>query len=101
VFVAGLVVLSVMAFSATTSAWRFVIGLALLIVGFGLAFRWTSFLGWKNAFGDAQGLKTEGIYRWSRHPIYVFSKSRGWSAGTGLHLSTTNPVCLDFSGVFR
>ncbi len=73
VFVAGLVVLSVMAFSATTSAWRFVIGLALLIVGFGLAFRWTSFLGWKNAFGDAQGLKTEGIYRWSRHPIYVVS----------------------------
>ena len=35
------------------SLWRYLIGGALLVVGFGLALRWTGFLGWRNAFGHA------------------------------------------------
>ena len=74
VFFIGLVSLSVMTFNTdTTSTLRFAIGVPLLVVGFGLAVYWTCLLGWRNAFGEAKGLKTEGIYRYSRNPIYVAS----------------------------
>ncbi|MGB7337194.1 MAG: PEMT/PEM2 methyltransferase family protein [Salaquimonas sp.] len=43
----------------------------LLLIGFGLAFASTSNLGWKNAFGDKQGLVTEGWFAYSRNPVYV------------------------------
>ena len=74
VFFVGLVVLSVMTFDThTTSTFQYAIGIPLLVVGFGLALHWTGFLGWRNAFGEATGLKTDGAYRWSRNPIYVVS----------------------------
>jgi protein-S-isoprenylcysteine O-methyltransferase Ste14 len=74
VFFVGLVALSAMTFTADTVAtWQYVLGLPLLVVGFGLAVHWTQFLGWRNAFGEAIELKADGAYRWSRNPIYVVS----------------------------
>ena len=74
VFFAALVVLSIADFDgASGSPWRYGVGGALFVVGFGLALRWTGRLGWRNAFGEAKGLKTEGPFAWSRNPIYVVS----------------------------
>ena len=66
------IAVSVIAFGEQ-STWRLLIGLPLLVTGFGLAVYWTRFLGWRNAFGEARGLATGGIYQWSRNPIYVVS----------------------------
>lgn len=49
------------------------IGLALLLVGFGMAFRVTAQLGWRDAHGEANHLNTTGWFAWSRNPIYVLS----------------------------
>tara|TARA_R110002049_G_scaffold22388_7_gene80197 strand:- start:61 stop:636 length:576 start_codon:yes stop_codon:yes gene_type:complete len=74
VYFVGLVALTVMTFNAdATSALQYAIGVPLLVVGFGLAVYLPGFLGWRNAFGEATGLKTDGAYRWSRNPIYVAS----------------------------
>ncbi len=72
VFFLSLLVLSVADFHPG-SPWRYLLGAALLIVGFGFALNWTGFLGWKNAFGEATGLKTKGPFAVSRNPIYVVS----------------------------
>lgn len=45
----------------------------LAVIGFGMATYATLGLGWKNAHGESRGLKTQGLFRWSRNPIYVFS----------------------------
>ena len=50
-----------------------IIGVVLLVLGFGGAFGSTSELGWKNAFGDSKGLITSGLFRFSRNPIYVMT----------------------------
>ncbi len=50
---------------------RWIFGGVLLIVGFGLAFRITYQMGWRNAFGERLGLKTKGWFSKSRNPIYV------------------------------
>jgi len=55
------------------SMWRYVLGGLSFVVGFGFALRWTGFLGWRDAFGEANGLKTQGPFRWSRNPIYLVS----------------------------
>jgi len=74
VFVACLVLLSFTDFNnAIDASWRFVVGVPLIVVGFGLAIIWSGRLGWRNAYGAANGLKTDGIFRWSRNPIYVVS----------------------------
>ena len=47
------------------------VGGVLAVTGIGLAF-WISIqLGWRNAFGEARGLVTDGWFRFSRNPIYV------------------------------
>lgn len=74
VFFVGLLILSFVDFGGDRSIrWPYLIGIPLLLVGFGLALYWTNFLGWRNAFGEADGLKTEGVYQWSRNPVYVVS----------------------------
>lgn len=86
VFFIGLLFLSFVDFGGARSVdWRYLVGIPLLLVGFGLALYWTNYLGWRNAFGEAQGLKTEGIYQWSRNPIYVVSMigMLGWGLVVG------------------
>jgi len=43
----------------------------LLLCGFIIAFYATGALGWANAFGSKEGLRTDGIFAYSRNPIYV------------------------------
>ncbi|MDX2483998.1 MAG: isoprenylcysteine carboxylmethyltransferase family protein [Pseudodonghicola sp.] len=47
--------------------------LAILLIacGFAIALGSTVALGWTNAFGSKEGLRTDGIFRYSRNPIYV------------------------------
>ena len=53
--------------------WQRVVGAALAVAGFGLAFWATHALGWRDAHGEANSLKTTGWYGWSRNPVYVVS----------------------------
>ena len=75
-----LIVLSVLGFEPQ-DLWRYVFGGGLLAIGFGLALRWTGYLGWDNAFGDDTGLRTKGPFSISRNPIYMVSilGMLGWS----------------------
>lgn len=50
-----------------------VFGFALTILGFGMAFRITADLGWRQAHGEVDALVTDKWFRYSRNPIYVFS----------------------------
>ena len=83
-FFASLLVISVSDFH-TGSTWRYVLGGSLLVIGFGFALRWTGFLGWRDAFGEAPVLKTEGPFAWSRNPIYMASivGMIGWALTMG------------------
>lgn len=73
-FFVGLVALSLIEIiDSRPAGWRLIVGTPLTVLGFGFALYWTGFLGWRNAFGEPEGLKTSGIYRWSRNPIYVVS----------------------------
>lgn len=73
VFFVALIALSIVAFDSSQPLWRYLVGALLLLIGFGFALRWTNFLGWGNAFGESDGLKTEGVYRFSRNPIYMIT----------------------------
>lgn len=85
VFFLALVVLSFTDFDLGKNRWHYPVGGVLFVVGFGLALRWTVLLGWRNAFGEARGLKTEGPFAWSRNPIYVVSivGMLGWGVIVG------------------
>lgn len=47
------------------------VGTILLLTGFGIAFHMTFYMGWRNAFGKQDGLKTDAYFAWSRNPVYV------------------------------
>lgn len=71
-----LIVLSFVNFepvSGTRALVQYGFGILSLIFGFGLAFRITFNMGWRNAFGEKEGLKTNGWFSRSRNPVYVSS----------------------------
>lgn len=73
-FVYPLIVLSALEFDIGGSAMRYtaiVIGIFLLLAGFGLAIKITLQMGWRNAFGEKRGLVTDGYFSRSRNPVYV------------------------------
>jgi|GEM_PF-16834 len=91
VFFVSLIGISIIDFDTSQSYWQYLVGTLLVLLGFGLALRWTNFLGWGNAFGSSDGLKTDGIYRFSRNPIYVVTivGMIGWAMLVGSWMVTT------------
>ena len=73
VFFFAVVILSFIDFDSGRDRWHIAVGIVLFVAGFGLTLRWTGYLGWRDAFGEAKALKTEGPFAWSRNPIYVVS----------------------------
>ena len=72
VFIIGLIIVSILDFDSYKNGSSSVLGLLLLISGIGAAFYFSFFtLGKTNSFGGKSGLRKNGIYRWSRNPIYV------------------------------
>ena len=73
-FLYPLVALSILVFESAEDAGAMArqgVGGVLAVTGIGLAF-WISIqMGWRNAFGEARGLVTDGWFRFSRNPIYV------------------------------
>ena len=80
-----IVVLSVLDFNGSGSPWRYYVGIPLTLIGFGLAFYITFYLGWKNAPGEKEGLITDGFYEWSRNPVYVVSIAGMIGVGLWVH----------------
>lgn len=73
-FLYPLLALSVLVFEpgiGTRAVIQYGLGGSLIVLGFGLAFWITFQLGWRNAFGEKLGLRTDGWFRFSRNPIYV------------------------------
>jgi len=84
VFLYPLIALTVLKFElldGTRAIAQYSAGAGLLLIGFGLAFRITFQMGWRNAFGEEHGLKTSGWFGWSRNPIYVVTWAglAGWA----------------------
>ena len=73
VFVVGVIVVSVLDYNSISGQadWLRWVGLAVAVAGFFAASYISLRLGWQQAHGEAQALKTDGIFRWSRNPIYV------------------------------
>ena len=82
-----IVLLSVLDFNGSGSPWRYYVGIPLTLIGFGLAFYITFYLGWKNAHGEEAGLITSGFYAWSRNPVYVVSIAGMIGVGLWVHSS--------------
>lgn len=77
-----LLILSVFEFrSIDQPLLQYGLGGLLLTFGFGTAFASTFNLGWKNAFGDKEGLVTNGWFAYSRNPVYVVTwiGQLGWA----------------------
>ena len=75
-FLYPLIVLTILVFEPpidTSIWWKYFIGGVLILIGFGMAFRITFQMGWRNAFGENRGLMTTGWFALSRNPIYVFT----------------------------
>lgn len=91
----GLVTLSIIDFTPIAEGmlwWRLGVGLALFVIGFGLALYGTDQLGWANAHGAEEGLKTGGMYRWSRNPIYVVTIPGLLGLGLLVHSALVYPL---------
>mgnify|MGYP002623379645 FL=1 len=95
VYFVGLVTLSIIDFTPIAEGmlwWRLGVGLALFVIGFGLALYGTDQLGWANAHGAEEGLKTGGMYRWSRNPIYVVTIPGLLGLGLLVHSALVYPL---------
>ena len=75
IFSVGIVLVCILDYGAIGNqhAAQSIVGAALALTGFGLAFYVTFRLGWKDAHGEATGLTTSGWYSWRRNPVYVVS----------------------------
>lgn len=90
-FLYPLIALSILFFEAVPTAYAFMqygLGLLLLVIGFSLAFWITFQMGWRNAFGEKHGLKTDGWFRLSRNPVYVAT----WVGLIGWGLLANTPL---------
>ena len=85
-FVFGLILLSYMEFDSTRGKVFLISGCVLLLTGLGTAC-YLSYvkLGKENSYGGKGGLRKEGLYRWSRNPVYVasFIGMIGWGMFIG------------------
>lgn len=71
-----LIILSFVVFdplSGNRALVQYGLGALCFVIGFGLAFQITFNMGWRNAFGEKQGLRTSGWFSRSRNPVYVSS----------------------------
>lgn len=59
-----------------------------VLCGFIIAFWATGALGWANAFGSKEGLRTDGIFAYSRNPIYIAT----WLGLAGWALLVPTPL---------
>jgi protein-S-isoprenylcysteine O-methyltransferase Ste14 len=92
----GVILLSVLEFHANgnVSLFQSVLGGILAFTGFGAGFFSTYYLGWKNAHGEPEGLKTTGWYSWSRNPIYVVTLIGMFGVGLFVNSVHLNGVLL-------
>ncbi len=74
--------------AGTLSLARVIADGALVLTGFAVAFHATAKMGWANAFGEAKGLVTDGVFSYSRHPVYVAT----WVGLAGLALLIADPM---------
>jgi protein-S-isoprenylcysteine O-methyltransferase Ste14 len=91
IFLYPLIALSILSFEADSgSLLEHILGAIMLLVGFGFAFQITFRMGWKNAFGEKQGLRTDGWFRYSRNPVYVAT----WIGLIGWAVLTPHPLVV-------
>ncbi|MDK3017576.1 methyltransferase family protein [Pseudodonghicola flavimaris] len=72
------------------SIWQSWLALVLFATGFAVAFAATASLGWGNAFGAQEGLRTGGIFGYSRNPVYCAT----WFGLGGWALLAPAPLIL-------
>jgi len=68
-------------------AWNYLVGVPLALIGLAGALGATLDLGWRGAFGEREGLKAEGWFRFSRNPAYVAT----WIGLAGWALIVSDP----------
>jgi len=85
-FVIGLILLSYLEFDSMRGKIPLIFGFILLSTGIGTAC-YLSYvtLGKMNSYGGKGGLRKEGLYLWSRNPVYVatFAGMIGWGIFIG------------------
>jgi protein-S-isoprenylcysteine O-methyltransferase Ste14 len=75
-FLYPLVVLTVLVLESSERSralYEYIFGGGLIFIGFGMAFKITFHMGWRNAFGEDRGLVTTGWFSRSRNPVYIFT----------------------------
>lgn len=72
---------------------RYVFGLPLMVVAFGITLRGYRFLGLDNTYCESGGLVTGGMYAYSRNPQYVTSVL----ATVGLAITCGSPLTFVFA----
>ena len=76
VFLYPLIALTVLVFEPPEQkslVWLYAFGSLLILIGFGMPFKITFQMGWRNAFDEKRGLVTSGWFSRSRNPVYVFT----------------------------